>query len=74
VVSRYDNERWPERAQEARRRLVLLAPAAVGEVARRQDEGRVDAVDQLRDRSLELGLMECLPRSDMQVRDVEDAC
>ena len=46
----------------------------VGQVARGQHERRVDPLDELRDRSLDVGLMKCPPRPDMQVRDMEDAC
>jgi hypothetical protein len=53
---------------------VLGAAPAVREVARREHERGVDPLDEVRDRSLELGLMECPSRSDMQVRDVKDAC
>jgi hypothetical protein len=74
VVSGHDEERWTERSEEARCGLVLGAAPAVREVARREHERGVDPLDEVRDRSLELGLMECPSRSDMQVRDVKDAC
>jgi len=74
VVSRHDEERWAERSEKARGGLVLCPAPSVREVAGREHERRIDALDELSDRSLELGLMECPPRSDMKVRDVKDAC
>jgi hypothetical protein len=74
VVSGHHEERRAEGSEEARSRLVLGTAPAMREVAGGEHERRIDPLDELRDRSLELGLMECPPRSDMQVRDVKDAC
>ena len=43
------------------------------EIAGREHERRVDPLDELCDRSLELGLMEGPSCSDMEIRDVKDA-
>jgi hypothetical protein len=53
---------------------VLGAAPAVREVAGRQHERGVDPLDEVGDRSLELRLMKRPPRSDMQIRDMKDAC
>ena len=53
---------------------MLRRPTTVREVAARKHERRVDPLDEVGNRSLDLGLMERPPRSDMQVRDVKDAC
>ena len=74
MVPRHDEQRRPERAQEVRRRRVLGPPPAVREIAGGEHERRVDPLDELCDRSLELGLMEGPSRSDMEIRDVKDAC
>jgi hypothetical protein len=73
VVSRHDEEGRAERAEEPCGSLVLGAAAAVREISGREDERRVDPLDEVCDGSLELGLMKRRSRSDMQVRDVKDA-
>jgi hypothetical protein len=53
---------------------VLIPPALVGEVAACDHDLGVDTLHQFVDRPLEVGLMKCSARADMQVRDVKDAC
>jgi hypothetical protein len=74
VVPGHDEERRAERPEEPRGGLVLGAAPAVREVAGRQHERGVDPLDEVGDRSLELRLMKRPPRSDMQIRDMKDAC
>ena len=71
MVARDDEQRRPERAQQLRRGLVLLRRAAVGEVAARDHELRLEPLDE-RSRAP-------IPQStafgaDVQIRDVQDAC
>ena len=70
VVSGDDEERPVERAQEARRALVLLALVPVGEIAGREDELRVDLGHQRAQVALDLGL---LPRPGVEVRHLQHA-
>ena len=74
VVPGDDEQGRSQRAQEAGGGLVLGPAPTVGQVARGEHERRVDPRHELRDRSLDLGLMKGPPRPDMQVRDMEDAC
>ncbi len=73
VVSRYDEHGRAEPAEELRDRVVLRREAAVGEVAARHDEGRIDTLDQFGDGVLESGIMQCAPRADVEIGHVEDA-
>ena len=61
----------PERAEEARSLLVLVAPAAVRQVAARDHELGLNPLHQRSDRALHRRV---LARAEMQVGDVEDAC
>jgi hypothetical protein len=69
VVSGNGNHRRPERAQLGRGPLVLVAPAAVRQVARRQDHGWGEAADEVRQAALDGGV---LTLADVQVGDVEN--
>jgi hypothetical protein len=59
-----------ERAEESRRALVLIAPPAVRQVARRDDELGPHTLDQGGERALDVGI---LARAEVQVRHVEDS-
>src|SRR5206468_3988718 len=64
VVSRDAEQRRPEAAQELRGGVVLLRPAAMGEVAARDHELWLEAVDDRPERPLR----GCFPCTDVQVR------
>jgi hypothetical protein len=70
VVPGNDEERTFERAQEARRALVLLALVPVGEVAGREHELGVDLGHERPQVGLDFGL---LPRAGMEIRHLEHA-
>jgi hypothetical protein len=71
VVAGDREHRAVDAAQECGGSLVLLRPAAVREVAARDDELRVDAVDQRRQARLDPRL---LVASNVQIREVEESC
>ena len=62
-------QRRPERAQEARRVLLLTALGAVGEVAAGDDQLRLDALDEGCEPELDVSVV---TRSEMQVGHVEN--
>jgi hypothetical protein len=70
VVPRDREQRNLERAQESRCSLVFLAPSAVREVAARDDELGMRAIDQGRQRALDFRV---LASSRVQIGEVEDA-
>lgn len=65
VVARDDEQRPFEPLQKRRGAIVLARPCAVRQVAARDDQFGVDALDQGAQRALDLGLLE---GADMQVR------
>jgi hypothetical protein len=69
VVAGDHQERQPEPAQELRRGVVLAAQAAMRQVAARDDERRLDLLDQPRERLDGLG--GDVP-AEVEVGDVED--
>jgi hypothetical protein len=69
VVAGNGDYRRPERAQPGRRPLVLVALPAVCQVTRRQDHGRGEAADEVREAALDGGV---LTLADVQVGDVEN--
>jgi hypothetical protein len=73
VVPRDDEERRAEGVQVRRRCFVLLRPAAMRQVAARDDEIWRDTLDELADRALESRVVEAVPRAEMEVGHVEDA-
>jgi hypothetical protein len=73
VVPRNNQQGRPEAAEELGRRLVLFPQAAVGEVAARDHELGVDALDQLANRELDFRLSGATTRPEMQVGNLKDA-
>jgi hypothetical protein len=71
VVPRNRQHGASEPLQERRRALVLVAPAAVGEIAARDDQLHVDAVDQRCQSALHFG---GLKGSRMEIRNMEESC
>jgi hypothetical protein len=71
VVSRHCEHRRPKRAKEFGGALELLAPAAMREISRRDDELRLDLLDERRDARLDVPL---LVRAHVEVGNVEEAC
>jgi hypothetical protein len=71
VVAGNGEERASEVPEERRRAVVLSAPAAVREVAARDDELRVEPLDQGREARLDPRLF---ARADVEVREVEKTC
>ncbi len=69
MVAGNGDYRRPERAQLGRCPLVLVAPPAVRQVARRQDHGRGEAADEVGQAALDGGV---LTLADVQVGDVEN--
>ncbi len=69
MIAGNDEQRTAERTQERRGAVVLLGPASVREVAARDDECRVDALDQAFEGALD---GRHFVRPDMDVRDVEN--
>ena len=61
----------PKRAEEPRRVLVLLAPAAIREVAGGDDERRLDPAHESGQRRLDLGILVC---TRMKIGYMEEAC
>jgi hypothetical protein len=70
VVARDDQQRRAEPAQQLRRGVVLLGLAAMREVAARNHQFRLEAVDDGVERPLRSGF----PCTYVQVRYVKDAC
>jgi hypothetical protein len=70
VVAGHGEEGCPEPAQECGRLVVLLGPAAVREVAARNDQLGCDLLHQRADPALDRRIV---LRAEVQVRDVEDA-
>jgi hypothetical protein len=74
MVPRHDEERTVEAAEEARGGLVLSGAAEVGEVAGRDHELGLDALDERHDGGSGGEIVLRPPRADVEVRHVEDAC
>ena len=73
MVARDDEQRPPEALEVTRGRLVLARRAAVGQVAARDHELRLDPLDQLADPGADRLVVERPSRAEMQVRHVKDA-
>ena len=58
-----------EAAEERSRALVLFAPAAMGQVAARDDQLDLDSLEQVRDRLFDAGV---LVRTRVEIREVEN--
>jgi hypothetical protein len=71
VVPGYREHRRTERPEERRRRLELLAAAAVREIARRDDELRIEFLDDLREPA---GNVRLVVRAHVQVGNMENTC
>ena len=71
MVAGNGEERTPEIAQEGGRAVVLNAAAAVREVAARDDQLRVEPLDQGGEARLDPRLF---LRADVEVREVEETC
>jgi len=69
VIPGHGEHRASERGQYCVRVLVLVPAAAVGEIARCDQEVRRGALDQARQRLLQLPV---LARADVQIGDVQD--
>jgi hypothetical protein len=69
VIARDGEYRRPEGDEERVRALVLLAPAPIGEIARRHDQFRLRALDQLGKRRLDLPI---LVGARVEVADMQD--
>ena len=70
MVARDGNHRSAEPAQERRRPLVLLAPAAMGEIAARDHEVRCEPLHEGAEGRFDLAI---LALAHVQVRDVENS-
>ena len=73
VVPRHREHRRPERAQERSRLLELRPAAAMGEIARGDDELRLEALDEPGQRPCVLD-SPLLVRAHVKIRNVEEAC
>ena len=71
MVARDGDDGRAEPAQQRGGPLVLLAPAAVGQVAARDDEVGLQPLDERAERTRDVG---ALVAADVQVRDVENPC
>jgi len=71
VVARDREHRRTERSEERGGPLVLLAAAAMSEIAARDDQCGFDAFDQGGERAFHRRV---LARARVEVRDVKDAC
>ena len=71
MVSGHGEHRGAERAEEARRVLVLLAPAAIREIAGRDDERRLDPAHERGERRLDLWSLVC---TRVKIGYMEEAC
>ena len=69
----HDEKRRAEAAEEARRVVVLARAAEVREVAGRDHELRLDALDERAERRAGGEIVARPPRADVEVRHVEDA-
>jgi hypothetical protein len=74
VVPRDGEHGRAEPVQEAGCGFMLLAPAAMGEVAARDYEVGIEASDELAEGRVGGRLAKRIPRAEMQVGHVEDAC
>ena len=72
MVARDHEQRLPERAQVARRLLVLVAPPAVGEVAADDHELRLHMLHERPNSLLERRIVEPVARAEMEIRHVQD--
>ncbi len=71
MVPRHREHRRPERAKELGGALELFAAAAMREITRRDDELRLDPLDEPRETRLDFRL---LVRADVEIGNVEEAC
>jgi hypothetical protein len=71
VVPRHREHRQAEAAQEPGSALLLVAVRAMSEVAARHEQLRADVLDELRQRTLDLGILTC---THVEIGNVEDAC
>ena len=73
MIARDHEQRSSELAKKLGGAFVLGSPAAMGEVATRNDQLRFEAFGECCDRSLDLRIVLCVPRANVEVRHVEDA-
>jgi hypothetical protein len=71
VVSRHGEHGRLEGAQDTGGALVLVAPAAIREVARRDDQLGTHPADESRERVGDVRILTC---TDMEIGHMEEAC